>query len=363
MPSGLFSDSPAVPGPAVKAHLTVTFTALKPALLLPPAADRAGRVVVAPIGSPCTLLENPDYRMNLIDAHQARAALPPRPRDSHKGSFGHVFVVAGSRGKSGAALMTGLAALRSGAGLVTLYLPRSLQRDVVGKVPELMTESIPETPEGTAHTSAAEAILKQAAEANVLAVGPGMTTNRSTQELIRTLVQQSPIPVVLDADGINAFEGKKEILRNQKRQPVVITPHPGEMARLLKTTIARVQADRIETARRCSQASGAFSILKGFQTVVATPTGQIFINNTGNPGMATAGSGDILAGILARFVAGWSRRFRGADLIALADHISAAVYFHGVAGDLAAEQKGVESMIATDLLAHLPEAFKRVVSE
>ena len=363
IPSGLFSDSSAVPGPAVKAHLTVTFTALKPALLLPPAADRAGRVVVAPIGSPSTLLQNPEYRMNLIDAHQARGALPPRARDSHKGSFGHVFVVAGSRGKSGAALMTGLAALRSGAGLVTLYLPRSLQKDVVGKVPELMTESIPETPEGTAHASAAEALLKQAAEANVLAVGPGMTTNRSTQELIRTLVQQSPIPVVLDADGINAFEGKKESLRNQKGQPVVITPHPGEMARLLKTTIARVQADRIETARACSQTSGAFSILKGFQTVVATPTGQIFINNTGNPGMATAGSGDILAGILARFVAGWSRRFGGADLMALADHVSAAVYLHGVAGDLAAEQKGVESMIATDLLAHLPEAFKRVVSE
>ena len=271
IPSGLSADSAAVPGSAVKAHLTVTFTALKLALVVPPAADYAGRVVLAPIGSPSILLNNPEYRLNLIDAHQARFALPPRPRDSHKGSFGHVFVVAGSRGKSGAALMTGLAALRSGAGLVTLYLPGSLQKDVVGKIPELMMESIAETPEGTADESAAGMLLKQAEDANVLAVGPGMTTNRSTQELIRTLVRHSPVPVVLDADGINAFAGKSSSLRNQRGQPVMITPHPGEMARLLKTTIARVQANRIETARQCSEVSGAFSILKGFQTVVATP--------------------------------------------------------------------------------------------
>ena len=362
IPSGLFADSAAVAGAAVKADLTVTFTALKLALVVPPAADQAGSVVLVPIGSPSGLLDNPEYRLNLIDVPQARSTLPARPRDSHKGSFGHVFVVAGSRGKSGAALMTGLAALRSGAGLVTLYLPSSLQKDVVGKIPELMMEAIAETQEGTAHASAADLLLKQAEDANVLVVGPGMTTNRSTQELIRTLVRQSPVPVVLDADGINAFAGESATLRNQKGQPVIITPHPGEMARLLKTTIGRVQGNRIETARQCAEVSGAFSVLKGFQTIVATPTGQIFINNTGNPGMATAGSGDILAGILARFVAGWSRRFRGADLAALGDHISAAVYLHGLAGDRAAEQKGMESMIATDLLTYLPDAFKKVGS-
>ena len=361
IPSGLFSDSAEVPGPAVKADVTVTFTALKPAQVLPPAADHAGRVVVVPIGSPAPLLENADYRMELIDAAQVGRALPPRPRDSHKGHFGHVFVVAGSRGKSGAALMTGLAALRSGAGLVTLWLPESLQKHVIGKVPELMAEPIPDTPQGTSDAAGAEKILGQSSQANVLAIGPGMTTHPSTRTLIQELVRRSPVPVVLDADGINAFAGEVELLRNENGQPVVITPHPGEMARLLGSTISDVQNDRLGVSSRFSQSQKVFSVLKGFQTVVTTPAGLIFINSTGNPGMAKGGSGDILSGIMARFVGSWQRRFRGGDLRALADHVSAAVYLHGLAGDLATEEKGTESMIATDLLPHLPEAFKTVL--
>ncbi len=360
IPSGCLADSGVIPGPAVKASLTVTFSALKPALVLPPAAQNAGRVVVAPIGSPAGLLENPEYKMQLIDAEQVRRALPPRVRDSHKGSYGHVYVVAGSRGKSGAALMTGMAALRSGAGLVTLWLPESLQHDVVGKFPELMIEPVPETNEGTPDLRAAEKVLSYANQADVLVVGPGVTTQAETRQAIRELLRCSPVPVVLDADGINAFASDAGSLRNDNGMAVIVSPHPGEMARLLGRTIDEVQKRRLETARECAEPCQCFAILKGYQTVLAAPSGHIFINSTGNPGMATGGSGDILAGMLGRFVAGWKRRYHGADMKALCDHLSAAVYLHGLAGDLAAEEMGEESMVATDLIPHLPAAFKRV---
>ncbi len=360
IPSGCLADSGAIPGPAVKAALTVTFTALKPALVLPPAAQNAGRVVVAPIGSPAGLLENPEFKMQLIDAEQVRKALPPRARDSHKGTYGHVYVVAGSRGKSGAALMTGMAALRSGAGLVTLWLPESLQREVVGKFPELMIEPISETKEGTPDLHAAEKVLSYADQADALVVGPGVTTQTETRQAIRELLRRSPVPVVLDADGINAFASDAGSLRNDNGRAVIITPHPGEMARLLGRTIGEVQKLRLETARDCAESCHCFAILKGHQTVLAAPTGHLFINSTGNPGMATGGSGDILAGMLGRFVAGWNRKYHGADMRALCDYLSAAVYLHGLAGDLAAEEMGEESMVATDLIPHLPAAFKRV---
>jgi len=363
LPSGVFADSPALEGIAVQATLTVTFTALKPALVFAPAADRAGRVVVAPIGSPAALLDNPDYRFELIDRMQVRRTLPPRPRDSHKGTFGHVFVLAGSRDKSGAALMTGLAALRSGAGLVTLMLPESLSSDIVGKIPELMTVWLPETREGTTDASAAEIILDQLAQADAVVVGPGLSTNESTQQLVHDIVRRAPVPVVLDADGINVFAGRVESLRNDAGHPIAITPHPGEMARLLNVTIADVQRRRLETAESCAVKHRLFAVLKGYQTIVATPAGHIFVNSTGNPGMATGGTGDILAGMMGRFVAGWKCKFNGANLEALADYLSSAVFLHGMAGDFAAAEKGEESLIATDLLPHLPDAFKKAGGE
>ncbi len=360
IPSGLFANASVIPGPAVRAALTVTFTALKPALVLPPAVECAGKIVVAPIGSPASLLENSEYRMNLIDAEQVRKVLPPRARDSHKGTYGHVYVVAGSRGKSGAALMTGMAGLRSGAGLVTLWLAESLQHDVIGKFPELMIEPLSETGDGTLDLRAAEKVIAEASKADTLVVGPGVTTHPATRQAVREIVRRSPVPVVLDADGINAYASDVTALRNDNGQAVIITPHPGEMARLLGRKISDVQRSRLETARECAEANGCFVVLKGYQTVVASPTGYIFINSTGNPGMATGGSGDILSGIMGRFVAGWNRRYHGADLLALSDHVSAAVYLHGLAGDLAAGEMGEESLIATDLIPFLPAAFKKV---
>jgi len=359
LPSGLFADSRTIPGVAVRADLTVTFTALKQALVLPPAADLAGKVKVVPIGSPPALLQQPEHRMELIEPTVLRRVLAPRARDSHKGTYGHLFVVAGSRGKSGAALMTGLAALRSGAGLVTLWLPKSLQRDIVGKVPELMTEFLPETDSGTSDAAGADAIFAQLGQADALVIGPGLTQDRRTQNLIRRLASDSCVPVVLDADGINAFASHPEKLKNREGRPVIITPHPGEMARLLGRSISSVQASRVETARKCATAHGCHTILKGFQTVVATPEGGVLINSTGNPGMASGGTGDILAGMVGRFTAAWYRKFHDAGPDVLAEYLATAVYLHGLAGDYAAEEKGEDSLIATDLLAHLPAAFKQ----
>jgi NAD(P)H-hydrate epimerase len=360
LPSGLLADLPEVPGPAVSARLTVAFTAPKLAHLLPPAADHVGDLRVVAIGSPPELLDNPEYRVELVDPAMVARALPPRPRDGHKGTFGHVHVVAGSRGKSGAALMTGMAALRSGAGLVTLWLPRGLQRDVIGKFPELMTEFLPDTARGTSDRAGADAVLEAAAEGDVLVVGPGLTTEPGTRALVEELVRRSKVPVVLDADGLNAFAGRFAELRNDAGAALVLTPHPGEMARLAGTRIGEVQRARIETARGAAEARGVTIVLKGYRTVTATPSRRVLLNPTGNPGMATAGSGDILAGIAGRFVAGWQRRYRGANAEALAEHVAAAVYLHGLAGDLAAAAVGTESLVATDLLPHLPAAFRSV---
>jgi ADP-dependent NAD(P)H-hydrate dehydratase / NAD(P)H-hydrate epimerase len=358
IPSGLMANSPETPGPAVKASLTVTFTALKMSLVAPPAADHAGKVVVAPIGSPDPLVYAPQHRINLTDASIVSSTLRPRAKTSHKGTFGHVFVAAGSRGKSGAAIMTGLAALRSGAGLVTLYVPESLQRELVGRVPELMIEPLPETPDGTFSTSGLEQLLKALEQADVVVAGPGVTTVPETRQFVAALVRDARVPVVLDADGLNAFAGEPGLLRNAQGNPVVITPHPGEMGRLSGQSIQQVQANRLALAQDFSSTHGCVAVLKGFQTVTAVPSGTAYINPTGNPGLATGGSGDILAGIVGRFVAGWRRS--GGDVESLGAAVASAVYIHGLAGDQAAGEKGVESLIATDLVPFLPGAFKRL---
>jgi len=363
IPSGLFADSAAVPGPCVEANLTVTFSALKAALVFAPAAQKAGRVVVAPIGSPRALIDTPEHRLETVDAEQVRRVLPRRPRDGHKGTFGHLFVLAGSRGKSGASLMSGMAALRSGAGLVTLLMPEGIQKDTIGRFPEVMTEPLPETKAGSLDISALPATLGFLEKADAVVVGPGLTTNQSTIRLVQEVVRQSPVPVVLDADGINAFISAADDLRNGAGQIIVVTPHPGEMARLRGTTIAAIQRDRLEAARAAAHETGTVVVLTGHQTLTALPEGRVFINTTGNPGMATGGTGDILSGMMGRFVASWNRRYRGADRSALADSVTAAVYLHGLAGDLAAQVKGEESLVATDLLATLHEAFREVMRE
>jgi ADP-dependent NAD(P)H-hydrate dehydratase / NAD(P)H-hydrate epimerase len=359
IPSGIMADAARIPGPAVKARLTVSFSALKPALVLSPAADCAGRVVVADIGSPPALLDNPQYLMNLADAGHVRRVLQSRNRESHKGTFGHIHMIAGSRGKSGAALMAGMAALRSGAGLVTMWLPERLEHSVAGRFPELMMEFLPETEEGTLDHSGYDTIMNQINNADAMLLGPGMTTHPSTAALIRKLVLSSPVPVILDADGINAFSSSGEYPRNESGQPVIITPHPGEMARLTGSSIAHIQENRLNSAQEYAARYDCHVVLKGYQTVIAAPEGTLFINTTGNPGMATGGTGDILAGIIGRFVAGWKLNQAKAERSNLMEAIAAGVYLHGLAGDLAAESGTMESLVATDLLTYLSAAFKK----
>ena len=360
IPSGIFADSYSIPGPAVRADLTVTFSALKLAHVIPPASDCAGKVVLAHVGSPAELFENPEYRLHLVDETQVRRTLPQRARDSHKGTFGHVYVIAGSRGKSGAALMTGLAALRSGAGLATLWAPVSLQRNFVGKFPELMTESLPETEDGTSAQEGAGKVLEWSKNVESLVVGPGLTTHPDTQKLVWDLVRRSPVPIVLDADGVNALATRAGPLKNRLKQPIVITPHPGEMARLAGKKTSEVQDRRLEIACEYALQSQCYVVLKGFRTAIATPEGDVYINPTGNPGMATGGTGDVLAGMIGRFIAGWNLNRKNPGCPELVDFLCAAVYLHGLAGDLAAESMGEESLVATDLLDYLPQAFRKV---
>jgi len=362
IPSGLMADSPEIPGPVIKANLTVTFSALKLAHVLSPAADCAGKIVLTPIGSPAALFENPEYLWNLTDSEHVRGVLPPRPRDAHKGSFGHVYVAAGSSGKSGAAFMAACAALRAGAGLVTLWLPESLRGSVAGKFPELMTEFLPETGAGTFAHSGAEMLVSRLGEADALVLGPGMTTEPSTRDFIRELAGRSTVPVILDADGLNAFAPLSEPFENENGQPIVLTPHPGEMARLVGKTTAEVQRRRVETALGVASRYRAWVTLKGNQTLIAAPDGELFVNTTGNPGMATGGSGDILAGITGRFAAAW--KLGGSeDRRGLSGRLAAAVYLHGLAGDIAARKGSEESLVATDLLECLPAAFREILDK
>ena len=361
IPSGLMADAPEIPGPTVKADLTVTFSALKPAHVLFPAAERAGKVVLTPIGSPEVLYDNSEYCWHLIDRAQVQRVLPPRARSAHKGTFGHVHVAAGSRGKSGAAFMAAMAALRAGAGLVTLWLPEGLQQSIAGRFPELMVEFLPETSEGTIGVSGAEALLTSLSLADALVLGPGMTTHPSTQGFIREVVRRSPIPVVVDADGLNTLALMTEPFENEAGQPIILTPHPGEMARLSGKDVSDVQRCRIETALVSAARRRCFVILKGPQTLIAAPDGELFINTTGNPGMATGGTGDILAGMAGRFIASWHLSHSSCDRRTLPDYLAAAVYLHGLAGDIAVEGGSEESLVATDLLTYLPEAFQRTL--
>ncbi|MGH9579612.1 MAG: NAD(P)H-hydrate dehydratase, partial [Terriglobales bacterium] len=277
-----------------------------------------------------------------------------REPDSHKGDFGHVLVVGGSVGKAGAAAMAGMAALRAGAGLVTVATPRSALPTVSGFAAELMTEPLEETEAGTISLRALddEHMDKLMAGKSVLAIGPGLSRHAETAEFVRRLVARSKLPVVLDADGLNAFEGYADQLDGRQRL-LVITPHPGEMARLTGLTSEQIQEDRVGVARKFASQHGCIVVLKGWRTLIAQPDGDVWVNTTGNPGMATGGTGDVLTGMVASLLAQYSE-----------DHglhrVFGAVYLHGLAGDLGARRLGQAPLVATDLLRFLPDALRQV---
>lgn len=283
---------------------------------------------------------------------EIKKALGRRPEDSHKGDYGRIFILAGSRGMSGACVLTSMAALRSGAGLVTVGVSRSLMLPLARRITEAMTYELPETPAGTLSRRAWPRIMKFLEDQDVLAIGPGLSQNHETQMLIRRVVLHSAKPMVIDADGLNAFRGRAELFRKLKA-PAILTPHAGEFVRLFGGKVPK--GDR-ERKTRALQAAAKFKIvlvLKGHHTVVASPEGECYVNPTGNPGMATGGSGDVLTGMIAAMLGQKLDPFRAACF---------GVFIHGLVGDLAAEKKGEISLIAGDMIDVLPEVFLKLTS-
>ena len=346
LPSGLGADSPEPQGPVVDATLTVTLAAPKLSLVMPPGELMAGSLVIADIGIPAAVIDDLDGpRVELMTRESMRALVEPRAPDSHKGDYGHVLVVAGSPGKTGAAALAASGALRSGAGLVTVATPKSCQPIVAALAAEYMTLALAEDSSGTVEPSAVDDVL--ASGADIIAVGPGLGRSPAARAFVRALVEHCAVTLVLDADALVAFEDDPTALAGRDGSDIIITPHPGEMARLTGLAVPDLQKQRLAVARDFAAAHRVHVILKGYRTIVATPDARAFINLTGNPGMATAGSGDVLTGA----VAAWAAQLLDAEAAC-----QLGVYLHGLAGDLAAADEGETGMIAGDIAARLGDA-------
>jgi ADP-dependent NAD(P)H-hydrate dehydratase / NAD(P)H-hydrate epimerase len=346
LPSGLSADSPDPIGPSIDAGLTITIAAPKLPLVLPPGELRAGDIVIADIGIPAGVLDNVDGpRVELLTRGTMRELVTPRSADSHKGDYGRVLLVSGSVGKTGAAHLAALGALRSGAGLVTVATPTSCQPVLAAMAPEYMTEALLDGPEGL-DIDEAERVVDMARD--VIAIGPGLGQAQATREFVRQVVDRATMPLVVDADGLNAFAGDPDRLTGREGRDIIITPHPGEMARLVGMSTDEVQANRLRVARDFAVSNHLFVVLKGHRTLIATPDGKVFINPTGNPGMATGGTGDVLTGMIAAWLA---------QLLDPEAACKLAVYLHGLAGDLAEADDGEVAMTSGDLAAHLGDAM------
>ncbi len=350
IPSGLSSDTFRLIGPCVKADLTVALAAPKVAHVFPPAEECVGELVIAEISIPRCLFGDENLKLELIEKETLRPYFRRRKRDSHKGSYGHLLIISGSMGKTGAAAMAGKSALKMGAGLVTVGTPASCLPIIARSMPELMTEPLAETLENTISEGALPRALDLLKDKDALMIGPGISTHPSTAQFLLKLIPRIKIPVVIDADGLNSLSAKPDLLRFLSA-PAVLTPHPGEFARLLGVSIEEVLDHRLELAPAFSKKHGVFLVLKGYRTLIATPDGRVFINPTGNPGMATAGSGDVLSGMIA------SEIIQEKDLPGA---ILAAVYLHGLAGDIAAAQLGEKFITAGNIISSLPRAFKEM---
>jgi NAD(P)H-hydrate epimerase len=349
LPSGLSADHGRLLGPVVRATLTVTFGLPKLGLYLHPGAGYVGRIELCDLGVPRAWLEE-GVTVGLPEPGDVAALLPVRLAESHKGHYGRLLIVAGSIGKTGAAVLACRGALRAGTGLVTCALPGTQQPIVAAQVGEAMTEPLAETRAQSLSTKAVDGVLELAARMDALAIGPGVGLEGETQEAVRRLVLTVERPAVIDADGLTAFVGHLDHLRRAPA-PRLLTPHPGEAGRLLGCTAADIQADRLGSARRLVDASGAWVALKGAGTIVMGPDGAPTLNATGNPGMATGGTGDVLTGISGGFLA---------QGLAPGDALRAAVYVHGLAGDLAAAARGSAGLIAGDVADAVPAALRQL---
>jgi len=358
VPSGIDATTGAVLGVAVKADVTATIAALKTGLFTYPAREKAGRIEVVDIGLPAELLTDESICWNVTEALDVARALPSRSTDSHKGSFGHLLLVAGSPGKTGAAYMAAVGAMRTGVGLATLALPESLNPVMEAKSTEVMTAPLPESSNGCLTLDSYGAVAAQMNGKSALVVGPGLGTTKGVRALVELLIKTSEVPVVVDADGLNALGGECGALK-EAEAAMVITPHPGEAARLLGVQTKEIQADRIGSAEKLAAMTGAVVVLKGACTIIAAPlTAEsapvIYFNTTGNAGLASAGTGDVLAGMIGALLAGGQSPL---------DSALSAVYLHGLAADMIKERIGIGGMMAMDIVAELPAVLNTFLSD
>lgn len=354
IPSGLNADDGTPCGRAVCADATPTMGLPKLGLVLPAGREYAGSVRVVDIGVPDRVVEEADAAAEILTAAEVRALLPPRPLAAHKGDFGRVLVVAGSVGMTGAAALCSEAALRIGAGLVYLATPKSLNDILEGMLTEVITHPMPETRRRSLGLGAADRIIELATECDAVALGPGLSQDPETQQLIYRLVEGIERPLLVDADGINALQRHPDLLTGRSA-PTIVTPHPGEMARLLGATAEDIQADRMGAARRAAGQFNSVVVLKGAGTLTVQPGGaRPTVNTTGNPGMASGGTGDVLTGIVVGLLA------QRVSPLSPHDAARVGVYLHGLAGDLAAAEMGQAGMIAGDLLRQVPAAVRRL---
>jgi NAD(P)H-hydrate epimerase len=362
IPSGMFSDSLKSAAQVVWAERTVTFTAPKPAQILGPDQDAIGELHIVPIGTPPSMLNKPQYWMNLLTPQRLAESLLPRPLDSHKGTYGHVAMIAASSGKSGAAGLSSIAALRSGSGLVTTFVPETVQPTVASYHTEVMTEGFAVTDTGTFSQRAALPVLELLETKDAAGIGPGLTTHPETVQFVHSVLKSAPVPLVVDADALNAFQGSPESLTNENEQPLILTPHPGEFSRLVGLPTAEILKNQIEIARKFTQKYSVWLVLKTFRTLIVTPAGDVFVSPLGNPGMATAGMGDVLTGVLASMVGQFSAQEKtGPEEITEA--LCLGVYLHGLAGDIAAETTGWDALVAEDVVECLADAFQLLEEE
>jgi NAD(P)H-hydrate epimerase len=358
-PSGLPSDGLRAEGPVLRAHRTVTFTAPKVSQLLSRDADAVGALEVSDIGSPATLVEEIGQGTLRWAGPDEFAGVPlVRSVKSHKGTFGHVLLLAGSLGKSGAAILSGRGALRAGAGLVTIATPAVVSPTVAAGQPEYMTEVLDSTQEGTVAWSGLEngRLAEILQGKTVLGLGPGLGAHPETQKVIRSIVRETQLPTILDADGLNAFDGSADLLHDRASKFLALTPHPGEMARLLGSTSTAVQADRVALAVDAARRWKAHVVLKGYHSIVASPDGQTFVSTAGNAGLGKGGTGDVLTGILAALVAQF-----GADDGARV--LSLGVYLHGLAAELASRGTDLSGLLASEVADAVPHARLKLLKE
>jgi NAD(P)H-hydrate epimerase len=351
IPSGLNSDTGQPCGTCIQAQATATFGFAKTGHILQPGAAFSGKLEIVDIGIPGQIAEEIGPNQYLLTPDQIQKYFQPRKPDTHKGKTGHLLVIAGSPGKTGAAAMTAMAAMRSGAGLVTLGVPRCINAIVESQVLEAMTEPLPDIENGRLGESAYDAVMQLASGKQCLALGPGLGQTKETKNLVCRIIKESPIPLVIDADGLNNLAGHTKILKKLS-VPVILTPHPGEMARLMGTTAQSVQQDRIKSARDFALHFNVHLVLKGAATVIAHPDGSAYLNPTGNSGMACAGMGDVLTGVIAGFIT------QGFTPISAT---RAGVYLHGCAADTLAESIGPVGYLASEVMHAVPGEIKKLV--